>query len=651
MTAIHMPHAMAMERHRHNCGVIMAASGLVILNDGQNKVGEFDAYKEPNTVLARLCAYQTAVAVRKSGEPLLGFISEADWRTLKEQEAAETSDAEQEPAPEITDSKHIAGVPNPPAPTAESAAELTTDESPSSLEDEQDDGGDAETAIFAIETRDDDAPIPTTSDVGELDEGEESPDGSQSIKEARLRSKADRAKALEKMNERYAVVTDAGTAVILSDEFDYALHRRVYRRMTVGSLRTLYANQKITTRIADDGSRSYKKKADWWIEHRARRQYIDGVVFDPSGRSNGGNVLNLWRGFSVEPRKGSWERLKAHIWSVVCRGNKQHFDYLMGWMARLVQHPDRHGEVAVVLRGDLGTGKGTVGHVLLRLFHGHGIHISSSKHLTGNFNAHLRDCVFLFADEAFYAGDKPGLAVLKALITEPVLTIEGKHVNALQAPNMLHVFMASNSDWVVPASPNERRFFALDVSDEHRQERPYFAAIRSELEAGGYEAILYDLLRYDLSGFNVRDVPETSALMDQKKLSLDLKHAWWLDVLWRGYVLSSKFGLEDVFGNWHHFVSTELLYQSYLAFVKGRGDRHPISREELGKFMSAMGRAESRPGGNHPVNERMTVSGADVVYKNRPHGRVLGSLAEARKAFDVVVRFGTKWPEDEGGDG
>ena len=35
----------------------------------------------------------------------------------------------------------------------------------------------------------------------------------------------------------------------------------------------------------------------------------------------------------------------------------------------------------------------------------HALKISNAKHLVGNFNSHLRDCVFLFADEAFFAGD------------------------------------------------------------------------------------------------------------------------------------------------------------------------------------------------------------------------------------------------------
>ena len=64
----------------------------------------------------------------------------------------------------------------------------------------------------------------------------------------------------------------------------------------------------------------------------------------------------------------------------------------------------------------------------------------------------------------------------------------------------------------------------------------YFKAIHAEMEDGGYEAMLHDLLRRDLTGFDVRDVPETEGLQEQKKLSLGTADAWWMDVLHRGYV-------------------------------------------------------------------------------------------------------------------
>ena len=118
-----------------------------------------------------------------------------------------------------------------------------------------------------------------------------------------------------------------------------------------------------------------------------------------------------------------------------------------------------------MLRGLKGTGKGTLGQILHRLFRHHAMHISNPAHFTGRFNGHLVDVLFLFVDEAFWAGDKAGEGTLKALVTEPTIPIEPKFVNLFQTTNRLKILMASNADWVVPATADERRYFVLDVSD------------------------------------------------------------------------------------------------------------------------------------------------------------------------------------------
>ena len=105
-------------------------------------------------------------------------------------------------------------------------------------------------------------------------------------------------------------------------------------------------------------------------------------------------MLNLWQGFAVKPRAGSWRTAQANtLRTIICNGNTDHFDYLMDWMADLVQHPEKQGEVAIVLRGNEGTGKGILARALKYLLGQHGFAISNARHLTGNFNAHLRDCV------------------------------------------------------------------------------------------------------------------------------------------------------------------------------------------------------------------------------------------------------------------
>jgi hypothetical protein len=394
---------------------------------------------------------------------------------------------------------------------------------------------------------------------------------------------------VQHFNTQFMVVSEAGKAVLYAPAEDPILHRRYFDRLGFTDLRQLYLNQRIEVGRDKQGNLIMQQVAEVWLRHLNRRQFIRGVMFDPSGRPVPDGTLNLWQGFAVTPKPGSWEKLRIHIRDLICRGNKEHYEYLIRWLARLVQFPAEQGEVAVVMRGVEGCGRGTLAKVMKRILGQHALAISNAKHLTGNFNAHLRDCVFLFSDEAFFAGDRAHVGVLKSLITEPYLTIEGKYQNAIQTPNFLHVMMASNEQWVVPASLEARRFLVLEVSDEHKDDHPWFAAIWDEMKAGGYAAMLHDLLRFNLTTFNVRRVPVTDGLQQQRKLSLDTDKAWWLDVLHRGYVFQSKLGLEAVFSEWHEEVTTELLYASYIAFTDRARDRHPLGREAFGRFMIGMG--------------------------------------------------------------
>ena len=152
-----------------------------------------------------------------------------------------------------------------------------------------------------------------------------------------------------------------------------------------------------------------------------------GIVFEPGGPLDvPDDMLNLWRGFGIEPKQGDWSLLRNHLLNVVCSGNATHFDYLIRWMAYAVQRPNEPIGVAVALRGAQGAGKGVVARTLGKIFGKHFAHIANGEQLTGRFNASLATSCLVFLDEALWAGDKKGEGVLKALITEPRLQLEAK---------------------------------------------------------------------------------------------------------------------------------------------------------------------------------------------------------------------------------
>jgi hypothetical protein len=165
-----------------------------------------------------------------------------------------------------------------------------------------------------------------------------------------------------------------------------------------------------------------------------------------------------------------------------------------------------------VFLGKRGTGRSVLGTAMCRIFGNHSLHISSPEHLVGRFNAHQRQCAFLFSDEAFTGADRAAEGRLKRLITEGTLTIEGKGKDIITVPNHMHVMMASNEDWVVPAGEKERRYEVQEVADEHAQDPARFKPLYKQLHGGGLETMLFDLLDRDLGDWHPRQIVRTAAL-------------------------------------------------------------------------------------------------------------------------------------------
>ena len=303
-------------------------------------------------------------------------------------------------------------------------------------------------------------------------------------------------------NERYAVIrNDSQVGILVENRDPDSLFDRVtYSVMSKSSFLLL------------EGAREHSAKA--WLQSPTRRTYQGGFVFDPKGDHAG--YLNLWRGWATTPKPGDWRLMRYHINSILADDDPENADYILHWMAWMVQNPDQPAEVALVFRGKKGCGKGTLGRALRMIAGQHGMHVSNPRHLVGNFNLHMRDCIFLFADEAFWAGDKQAEGTLKRIITEDTLLIEPKGVDVKSTKNRLHIMVASNEDWVVPATTDERRFAIFDCSDDVIGDRPYFSDLYAELQNGGLEAMLHDLLAMDLGDWHPRDdIPQTSALRDQ----------------------------------------------------------------------------------------------------------------------------------------
>lgn len=447
-----------------------------------------------------------------------------------------------------------------------------------------------------------------------------------------LHMPSEKLEAMLELNGKHCVIKEAGKVRILNEEYDTILQRNSLTRSTFDDLKNFYSNRFIETENAK-GEEVVIRLGKWWLDQALRRQY-EKILFNPQPPGvvidEQPGVYNLFRGYSVEPsEEGDWSLFRQHILENICSDNTEHFDYLIGWMANAVQNPARPGQVAIVLKGEKGTGKSKFAKIFGNLFGQHFLHIGNPKHLTGNFNQHLRDSIVIFADEAIWAGDKQGESVLKMLVTEETLIIEGKGIDPICCPNFVHLIMASNHDWVVPAGNQERRYFLPTVSNGKAQDGKFFAALTDQMNNGGNAALLYYLWKLDISEYDLRKIPETDALEVQQALSLSPYQSWWEHKLRDGRLLYKH-------NSWHNDVPKKEFYDDYILDMQNQGVAHRLSNIAFANFLKTMLASSDK----FTKDKQIKTTGGE-----RPYVFSFPSLEECRGLYEKYTKRVHTWPE------
>jgi hypothetical protein len=350
------------------------------------------------------------------------------------------------------------------------------------------------------------------------------------------------------MNKQHAIIDNVGGKAVIASWEPSSLDptRLMVAFQNKESFLLRYSNRYATIEITTKRGAIAQAEvplSQWWLTHRHRRQYR-GITFWPGKGKVINECLNLWRDWGCEAREGDWSLIRHHIETVLAGGNAEFADYLIRWIAWSIQNPDRQAEVALVLIGVKGAGKGTLVRCLERIFGQHSFQVSSRDEVIGKFNGHLQDCILFIADEAYWGGDKRCVGRLQAMITEPKLTIERKGIDAFEVRNLLHILMLAEPGWVIPAGRYERRYAAFAVSTTRRGQSGYFKALHRQIAEGGAEAMFYELRAMDLEGWHPREIPEAlrnnSALQKQQNYNLPPLEQWYLTLLHSGKLPHAK---------------------------------------------------------------------------------------------------------------
>ena len=394
------------------------------------------------------------------------------------------------------------------------------------------------------------------------------------------------------------------------------------------------------------------KKSDIWLNAPGRVTYEE-TVFMPGAPSESGRVFNLWRGWAAKPdRQASCHRWLHHLYEYIAAGDRGAYDWVLDWMADLVQNPAQKPGTALIMLSGQRSGKNSLVTMLSRMIGLRYYHeMSQTRQITTQFNSFLQQCLLLFANEAMMANDPRSAPVLRALVADPIFHLDHKHAHAQTATNATRVIMASNNLHVIDRALDDARYTVLEVKNPRKALSPeayrvHFDRLWAELDGDGPNGLLHYLLERRYEPWAVRSCYETAAGEAQTMASVHPVLVWWKRCLDSGQIPLADVertltDMEHDGQTWPLWITKTALADSFMEWGSASGRR--VSEAEFWLHWYDLMR---------PVIEERRVAGRQGGKTQRRNVILMPSLANAVRwtgsKYPLLMRAAPKADAPEG---
>jgi len=323
--------------------------------------------------------------------------------------------------------------------------------------------------------------------------------------------------AVQAMNKRFMCTTQGGNSIITITPHDYV-------RTTPSDFKGLVASNLPPILVGE----RYVPAAEYWLKSKYRRE--GNIVMEYPGQEAEGDI-NQYKGFAIKPVPCRPEEIQFfldHTLTVICRGNKKHYEFLLDMLAMKLQNPLDVLGIALVLKGKEGTGKTQFCNIF-RLIIGihHATKVASRDSLLGAYSGGMANKVLVIGEEAVFSAHKGEAERLKALITESPIDWNNKFIKQWVQKNCLMLMFTTNENWAIPAGMDSRRFLALKISEIRMKDSAYWKQYMALMGCDNNSVpnnpeYLGKLLHFFLTRKITHDLSnamETDELVEQRKLT------------------------------------------------------------------------------------------------------------------------------------
>ncbi len=322
--------------------------------------------------------------------------------------------------------------------------------------------------------------------------------------------------ALEYFNERYGKLYEGGKLFVV----DIKRIRQNPESSVIPEPIFHAANQHVKVQLVEKGQ--LKPASKFWLSNDHRS--FERAVVNPAGKTfytdeTGKTCVNLWPGIAAEEmdQSGSCELFLEHL-KFICSGEKDNGElhkFVLTFMARMIQQPNKRQGTILLLRGTQGSGKSIVSEYLHAMLGDKAtLTVNKLGRITGQFNKQLVGKLLCRVEEAKIPKNED-YEILKDLAVNKRFTMEEKGKTQVTRENFVHFIFTGNYDYMAPVAERERRMVPIDVPDDKIDDTAYFNALVNEMEGLGPAALYKYLKEYPISE-NFLPIPQTKALSAQR---------------------------------------------------------------------------------------------------------------------------------------
>ena len=196
--------------------------------------------------------------------------------------------------------------------------------------------------------------------------------------------------------------------------------------------------------------------------------------------------------------------------NILCSHSKPQAEYILKWIAHMIQKPYDLPGVALVFTGGKGIGKDTLFDFIIAHICGQhsAYNYTDNRHLFEKHDTGRQGKFLIKLEEADRKICLEFSSSLKAMITGSEATFNPKNGMIVKVPNYCR-FVFNNNGWVpVDSGDGERRFGLFGCSSEKKGNFAYWIQTRKVLFNAQAGRVVGEMLeKIDLSSFNVRELP------------------------------------------------------------------------------------------------------------------------------------------------